>query len=56
MIEKTQWCNLNDHLLVDIAYENAMEIIVPGSRSREKKKQTLREQSVLGVIYLTRNM
>lgn len=56
MIEKTQWCNLNDHLLVDIAYENVMEIIVPGSRSREKKKQTLREQSVLGVIYLTRNM
>lgn len=56
MKEKTQWCDLNDHLLVEIPYENAMEIIVPGSRSREKKKQTLREKSVLGVFYLTKNM
>ncbi|VVC44557.1 Hypothetical protein CINCED_3A000845 [Cinara cedri] len=56
MEPKTAWRNLDDSLLIDIPEEPGKEKIEPGSGSLEKKKQTLREQSVLQAIYFTRNM
>ncbi|CAH1736219.1 serine/threonine-protein phosphatase 1 regulatory subunit 10 isoform X2 [Aphis gossypii] len=56
MESKTPWRYLDNSLLVDIPEEPGKEKIEPGSGSQEKKKQTLREQSVLQAIYFTRNM
>lgn len=56
MEPKTSWRYLDDSLLIDIPEEPGKEKIEPGSGSQEKKKQTLREQSVLQAIYFTRNM
>lgn len=56
MEPKTSWRYLDDSLLVDLQEELGKDKIEPGSGSQEKKKQTLREQSVLQAIYFTRNM
>jgi len=56
MESKTPWRYLDDSLLVDLPAELGKEKIEHGSGSQEKKKQTLREQSVLQAIYFTRNM
>lgn len=55
MQPKTTWRYLDESLLVEIPDE-AKEKIEPGSGSQEKKKQILREQSVLQAIYFSRNM
>lgn len=56
MEPKIPWRYLDDSLLVDIPEEPGKEKIEPGSGSQEKKKQTLREQSILPTIYFSRNM
>eukprot|EP00102_Acyrthosiphon_pisum_P001948 XP_001942920.3 PREDICTED: putative mediator of RNA polymerase II transcription subunit 26 [Acyrthosiphon pisum] len=56
MESKTPWRYLDDSLLVDLPEELGKEKLEHGSGSQEKKKQTLREQSVLQAIYFTRNM
>lgn len=56
MEPKTAWRFLDDSILIEIPEEPGKEKIEPGSGSQEKKKQTLREQSVLQAIYFTRNM
>lgn len=56
MEAKTAWRYLDNSLLVDVPEEPGKEKIEPGNGSQEKKKQTLREQSVLQAIYFTRNM
>jgi len=56
MESKTPWRYLDDSLLVDLPEELGKEKMEHGSGSQEKKKQTLREQSVLQAIYFTRNM
>lgn len=56
MEPKTPWRYLDNSLLVDVQEEPGKERIEPGSGSQEKKKQTLREQSVMPAIYFTRNM
>lgn len=55
MKEKTPWRFLDKSLLVDVPKEPGKETIEPGVNSQEKIKQTLREQSILQVIYFTRN-
>lgn len=56
MEPKTAWQYLDDTLLVDVIEEPGKEKIEPGYGSQEKKKQTLREQSVLPAIYNNRLM
>lgn len=56
MQPKTPWRHLDDSLLVEVPDEPGKEKIEPGSGSQEKKKQTVREQSVLQAIYFSRNM
>lgn len=56
MEAKTQWRDLDENLLIDLPDENRKKRIIPGSSSREKMKQALREQSILQVVYFTRNM
>jgi len=56
MEAKTPWRYLDDSLLIDIPDEPGKEKIIPGSGSQEKKKQMLREQSVLQAIYFNRSM
>lgn len=56
MEPKTAWRYLDDTLLVEVLEEPGKEKIEPGSGSQEKKKQTLREQSVLQAIYFNRKM
>ncbi|XP_050520156.1 serine/threonine-protein phosphatase 1 regulatory subunit 10-like isoform X3 [Daktulosphaira vitifoliae] len=56
MEPKTPWRYLDDLLLVDVVEEPGKEKIEPGGGSQEKKKQTLREQSVLQAIYFNRKM
>lgn len=56
MVPTTAWRNLDDRLLIDIPEEPGKNKIEPGCESLEKKKQAVREKSVLEVIYLTRDM
>lgn len=56
MEPKIPWRYLDDSQLIDIPEEPGKEKIEHGSGSQEKKKQTLREQSILPAIYFSRNM
>jgi len=56
MQPKTVWRYLDESLLIEVLDEHNKEKIEPGCGSQEKKKQILREQSVLQAIYFTRNM
>jgi len=56
MQPKTVWRCLDESLLIEILDDPGKEKIEPGCGSQEKKKQILREQSVLQAIYFTRNM
>lgn len=56
MEPKCVWRKLDDTLLIEIQDGPGKEKIEPGSCSLEKKKQTLREQSLLEAIYFTKNM
>lgn len=56
MEPKTSWRYLDNSLLVEIPDEPGKQKIEPGSGSQEKKRQILREQSVLQALYFTRNM
>lgn len=56
MEPKTAWRILDNSLLIEIPDEPGKQKIEPGSGSQEKKRQNLREQSVLQAIYFSRNM
>lgn len=57
MAPTIRWCVLDDSHLIDIPKEPSRKIIEPGSGSRNKKVQALRERSVPpAAIYLSKNM